>query len=663
MRSFTHETLQGQDGNYVWSNLKPGTYLYHSGTHAQVQVQMGLYGSVKADAAAGQAYLGQAYNSEATLLFSEIDPALHTAVANGSYGTSPAPTSTINYKPKYFLMNGAPYSASTPSIAAGQADQRVLLRLLNAGLESHVASLLGGHFQVIAEDGNQLAHPRDQYETLLPAAKTMDAIWVPAVNGTYSLYDRRNRQGMMAKLDIGGAAVAPTAVGDAYTTPAGTALTMVAPGILANDLNPTATPLTAALVTGPASGTLVLNANGSFTYTPAAGFIGLVSFTYRANNGLDSNVATVTITMLNRPPTAGNDAVLTPGNTAAVIAAVTLLANDSDPDGQPLTVTSVGGVVNGIVALAGTTVTFTPPTNFTGAASFTYTISDGQGGTATATVNVTVTAPSGGVAVAGFTLRNAATEQVIGLLPNGANIDLATLCGNCQVNFEAITSPATIVGGSVRLVLSGATTLARNDNNTPYTLPNATGAPINYAGVRLNAGLHTLTATPYSGPNATGTPGTPLTVTFTVAGPSVTGFILRNATTDQLIGPLTNGTIVSPTACNNCQFNIEAVVSGTASNVRFALTGATSRTNNESQAPYTLPGDNGPGNYNAMTLNLGAHNVTATPFISTGVSGVPLTVSFTVANSTAPIATNDAYSTPAGTALPVAAPGVLANDV
>ncbi|MEK7763090.1 MAG: hypothetical protein AAB433_16070, partial [Nitrospirota bacterium] len=162
MRSFTHETTQGQIGDYVWSNLKPGTYLYHSGTHAQVQVQMGLYGSVKADAATGQAYAGHAYVGEASLLFSEIDPALHTEVANGTYGTAGHPTSTINYQPKYFLINGAPYSALTAPIEAGQAGQRTLLRLLNAGIESHVAALLGGYFQVIAEDGNPLAHPREQ---------------------------------------------------------------------------------------------------------------------------------------------------------------------------------------------------------------------------------------------------------------------------------------------------------------------------------------------------------------------------------------------------------------------------------------------------------------------------------------------------------------------
>ena len=302
MRSFTHETLQGQEGNYIWSNLKPGTYLYHSGTHAQVQVQMGLYGSVKADAAAGQAYtvpVAQAYNSEATLLFSEIDPALHAEVANGTYGTPNHPTSTINYQPKYFLMNGAPYSASTAPIAAGQAGQRVLLRLLNAGLESHVATLLGGHFQVIAEDGNALAHGRDQYETLLPAGKTMDAIWVPATNGAYSIYDRRNRQGMLAKLEIGLTAAASTAVNDAYSTPMDTPLTVAARGVLLNDQN--AQTATAVLVTGPATG-LVFNADGSFTYTPSPTFFGQVSFTYKANNGVtDSNIATATIAVI-RPP-------------------------------------------------------------------------------------------------------------------------------------------------------------------------------------------------------------------------------------------------------------------------------------------------------------------------------------------------------------------------
>ena len=388
MRSFTHETTQGQIGDYVWSNLKPGTYLYHSGTHAQVQVQMGLYGSVKADAATGQAYAGHAYVGEASLLFSEIDPALHTEVANGTYGTAGHPTSTINYQPKHFLLTS---TAPIPPLPPPAAGQRVLLRLLNAGLESHVATLLGGHFQVIAEDGNPLAHPREQYETLLAAAKTMDAIWVPAVNGTYSIHDRRNRQGMLAKLEVSaGAAVAPTAVSDVYSTPVDTQLTVVAPGVLANDTNPTAnTTMTATLVTGPASGALTLNTDGSFSYIPAPAFFGQVAFTYKANNGTDSNVATVTITV-NRPPVAVNDAATTQPNTAVT---VNVLGNDSDPENQPLTITSVTQGTNGAVIISGATVTYTPNAAFTGVDTFTYTISDGQlpvPGTATGTVTVTV---------------------------------------------------------------------------------------------------------------------------------------------------------------------------------------------------------------------------------------------------------------------------------
>lgn len=395
MRSFTYETQQGpgNEQNYVWSTLKPGTYLYHSGTQAQVQVQMGLYGAVVKDTTAGtvnEAYAGQAYNSQSTLLFSEIDPALHAEVAGSTYGIPGHPASTINYQPKYFLMNGVPYSASTLPIAAGQAGQRVLLRLLNAGLESHVPTLLGGHFQVIAEDGNVLAHARDQYETLLAAGKTMDAIWVPAVTGTYPIYDRRNRQGMLAKLEIGpGAAAAPIAVSDAYSTPVNTLLTVAPRGVLLNDQNAVA-PATAVLVAPPASGTLAFNQNGSFTYTPALNFFGQVAFTYKANNGTtDSNVATVTITV-NRPPVAVNDTATTQPNTAVT---VNVLANDSDPENQPLTITSVTQGTNGTATVTATGVVYTPNTNFTGSDTFTYTISDGQvptPGTATGTVTVTV---------------------------------------------------------------------------------------------------------------------------------------------------------------------------------------------------------------------------------------------------------------------------------
>ena len=66
--------------SYTWTGVSPGTYLYHSGTNPTIQVQMGLYGAVTSDSAAGMAYPGVPYASEVLLVYSEIDSAVHAAV-------------------------------------------------------------------------------------------------------------------------------------------------------------------------------------------------------------------------------------------------------------------------------------------------------------------------------------------------------------------------------------------------------------------------------------------------------------------------------------------------------------------------------------------------------------------------------------------------------
>ncbi len=73
----------------------------------------------------------------------------------------------------------------------------------------------------------------------------------------------------------------PAAAADAYTTAEDTALTVAAPGVLGNETDPDGDPLTAVLVSGPSHGTLTLNADGSFGYTPAADFAGTDMFSYR----------------------------------------------------------------------------------------------------------------------------------------------------------------------------------------------------------------------------------------------------------------------------------------------------------------------------------------------------------------------------------------------
>jgi VCBS repeat-containing protein len=187
---------------------------------------------------------------------------------------------------------------------------------------------------------------------------------------------------------------APVAVNDAYTTPEDTRLTVAAPGILANDSDPDGSPLTAVLVTGPSHGTLTQNANGSFTYTPAANYNGPDSYTYRANDGTtSSNIATVSITVtpVNDPPVAVNDSYTTNQNTTLNIPAPGVLANDSDPDGNPLTAVLVTGPSHGTLTQnANGSFTYTPASGYTGPDSYTYRANDGTANSNIATVNITV---------------------------------------------------------------------------------------------------------------------------------------------------------------------------------------------------------------------------------------------------------------------------------
>jgi VCBS repeat-containing protein len=90
----------------------------------------------------------------------------------------------------------------------------------------------------------------------------------------------------------------PEAMGEAYSVAQGGTLTIDAPGVLGNDSDMNGDPLNAVLVSDVSHGTLTLNPDGSFTYTPESNFCGIDSFTYRANDGTaDSNTATVTITV------------------------------------------------------------------------------------------------------------------------------------------------------------------------------------------------------------------------------------------------------------------------------------------------------------------------------------------------------------------------------
>jgi hypothetical protein len=236
----------------------------------------------------------------------------------------------------------------------------------------------------------------------------------------------------------------PVAVADSATTLEDTALPLTAASLLANDTDVDLDTLTITAVgtTATTNGTVTL-AGTDITYTPAANFNGAAAFTYTVsdgNGGTAIGTVNVTVTAVQDVPVAVDDSLTTPEDTAAVFAASTLTTNDTDPDGDTLTVTSVTGTVDthGSVSLAGGNVTYTPALNYNGPASFTYVIGDGNGGVASATVNITVTPVDDAPTAVddAVTVAEASTNNVINVLVNDTDSDGGTN------TVTAVTAPA-----------------------------------------------------------------------------------------------------------------------------------------------------------------------------------------------------------------------------
>ena len=144
------------------------------------------------------------------------------------------------------------------------------------------------------------------------------------------------------------------------------------------------------VLTPPAHGSLSGDAP-DVVYTPAANYHGGDSFTFQMNDSqAGSNVATVSITVspVNDNPTAGNDSATTAQDNPVAIA---VRVNDSDVDGDVLTVTAVNAAAHGSATTDGSTVTYTPAPGYTGNDNLMYMVGDGHGGGAMATVQITVT--------------------------------------------------------------------------------------------------------------------------------------------------------------------------------------------------------------------------------------------------------------------------------
>jgi VCBS repeat-containing protein len=409
--------------------------------------------------------------------------------------------------------------------------------------------------------------------------------------------------------------LSPVASTDSYSTAEDTVLVIAAPGILVNDTDADGNPLTAVKVTNPAHGTVTLNANGSFTYTPAANYAGSDSFTYKANDGMaDSNVATVTFTVtpVNDAPAAAADAYTTAEDTALTIAAPGVLGNDTDADGSPFTAVKVTNPAHGTLTLnANGSFTYTPAANYTGSDSFTYKANDGTVDSNIVTVTFTVTPVNDAPVITG---QQALTVNEDATLA----IKLTDLSVTDVDNTYPTSFSLTVQSGANYTVAGTVVTPAANYNGT-LTVP----VKVNDGQADSNVYNLTLTVTPANDAPAAAADAytTAKDTALTIAAPGVLG-----NDTDADSNPLTAVKVTNP-AYGTLTLN---------ANGSFTYTPAANYAGSDS---FTYKANDGTVDSNIVTV----------------------TITVTAGNS-APAAAADAYSTAEDTALTIAAPGVLGND-
>ncbi|MCW5626397.1 MAG: tandem-95 repeat protein, partial [Burkholderiales bacterium] len=189
----------------------------------------------------------------------------------------------------------------------------------------------------------------------------------------------------------------PVAVGDDdYSVVTGETLTVALPGVLGNDTDIDGDALSAQILVDVANGTLALQADGSFVYTPDAGFVGVDTFEDRLSDGQGGfDDATVSITVLppdNTAPTGeDDDYAVANGESLTVDAAAGVLDNDTDLEGDELSAVLVAGPAGGTLTLqADGSFAYTPDADFVGVDTFTYRVSDGvlQSDPVTVSINV-----------------------------------------------------------------------------------------------------------------------------------------------------------------------------------------------------------------------------------------------------------------------------------
>ncbi len=410
--------------------------------------------------------------------------------------------------------------------------------------------------------------------------------------------------------------VAPLAVDDAYTTDEDIALTVPARGVLVNDTDFDPTILTAVLVAEPTNGSVVLNADGSFTYTPEADFNGTDTFTYMANDGHDnSNVATVTITVTNLKDQvqAVDDEYATDEDTTITVAAPGVLANDIDVDGNEQAASLVTDVLHGSLSLLGDgSFTYTPDPDFVGTDSFVYKLITYPAPQSLWTDTATVT----------ITVNPINDAPVLGLIPD------ATIPELVEFSFAATATDVDLPAQALTFTLVGAPTGAAitEDGVFTWTPTEAQGAGVYTFTVKVcDDALPALCDEQEVTLTVTEVNVAPVADDLTATTPEETPVDVTLVATDAENDPLTYSIVDQPT-----HGSVTLVGNVATYTPELNFFGADS---------FTFTANDG-----ALDSNMAVVTITVTPV------------------NDAPVAVADAYTTDEDTVLTVPAPGILEND-
>lgn len=305
----------------------------------------------------------------------------------------------------------------------------------------------------------------------------------------------------------------PVGVADNYTTNEDTTLTVpVADGVLKNDSDPDEDTLTVTVDTSPVHGTLALNPDGSFVYTPTGNYNGTDTFTYRISDGThtsDPITVTITVTAANDAPTGVADEYsMSEETTLTVDAANGVLKNDTDPEGDAMTAVIETSPSSGTLTLnPNGSFTYVPAANFQGQVTFTYRVKDATGQSAPITVKINViNANDAPTAVADSkTVANDGSTHTVDVLANDTDPD-----GNDTIKVTAVTQGSQ--GGVVALGTNGAN--------------------VTYKPASGFAGTETFTYTITDEGGVTKTATVTMTVTAGTSGGVISGIVFFDADND-----------------------------------------------------------------------------------------------------------------------------------